>query len=139
MKVDPAAMKEEEEENACRTSDKKEEAAVVYQYRHALTRCTVLGHGTYRGQPVTKVCLEPWTGRRHQLRCHMMMLGHAILGDATYHHHNKGETAASADAAATPDRMCLHSQHLSLPNILSVTTNDPFVLTKNGGEIMLQS
>jgi len=32
----------------------------------------------------THVCLEPLTGRSHQLRVHLMSIGHPILGDALY-------------------------------------------------------
>jgi tRNA pseudouridine32 synthase/23S rRNA pseudouridine746 synthase len=33
---------------------------------------------------VTRVALMPETGRTHQLRVHMMSLGHTILGDRFY-------------------------------------------------------
>ena len=32
----------------------------------------------------SRVCLEPLTGRSHQLRVHMLALGHPIVGDALY-------------------------------------------------------
>ncbi|GAX28491.1 hypothetical protein FisN_38Hh015 [Fistulifera solaris] len=37
-------------------------------YKPSLTRCTIVQQGTLDGQCVTKVLLEPRTGRRHQLR-----------------------------------------------------------------------
>jgi len=33
----------------------------------------------------SRVCLEPVTGRSHQLRVHMMHIGHPIMGDKLYH------------------------------------------------------
>ena len=50
----------------------------------------------------TRMELTPRTGRTHQLRLHMMALGHPILGDPFY------ATGADADY----DRMMLHSQTL---------------------------
>lgn len=52
----------------------------------------------------TRVSLTPKTGRTHQLRLHMMALGHPVLGDPFY--------ASGADADF--DRMMLHSETLSL-------------------------
>ncbi|MBU0754406.1 MAG: RluA family pseudouridine synthase [Planctomycetes bacterium] len=37
-----------------------------------------------RGQGLTKVLLEPHTGRKHQLRVHLAALGHPIVGDKIY-------------------------------------------------------
>lgn len=48
--------------------------------------------------------LKPVTGRSHQLRVHMLALGHPILGDPLY---------ATGGAAAFP-RMMLHAESLSL-------------------------
>ena len=39
---------------------------------------TVLKHGYFKGQPVSKVLLCPQSGRRHQLRLHTKHLGHPI-------------------------------------------------------------
>ena len=47
------------------------------------------------------VKLKPITGRSHQLRVHMLAIGHPILGDKLYAH----ETAKSMSA-----RLCLHAQ-----------------------------
>ncbi len=69
----------------------------------ALTRYTVISRSQHAASPTTRVLLRPYTGRTHQLRLHMMALGHMIVGDALY---------------GTPEhqhfRMCLHSQQLSL-------------------------
>jgi tRNA pseudouridine32 synthase / 23S rRNA pseudouridine746 synthase len=53
---------------------------------------------------VSRVALEPLTGRSHQLRVHMLSLGHPILGDALY---------APLAAQAKAPRLLLHAQFLS--------------------------
>ena len=52
----------------------------------------------------TRVRLMPVTGRSHQLRVHMLALGHPILGDPLY---------AQGKAAAHP-RLMLHAQSLRI-------------------------
>jgi tRNA pseudouridine32 synthase/23S rRNA pseudouridine746 synthase len=52
----------------------------------------------------TRVRLFPLTGRTHQLRVHMMMLGHVMLGDQFY---------ATGEALAAADRLQLHAEELS--------------------------
>lgn len=103
-------------------------------YKAALTRCIVLQHGTTpTGHKITKVRLEPKTGRRHQLRLHMVVAGHAIVGDATYNN--------NSDTPTTYPRMCLHAHSLSLPVLdkiqLYVMAPDPFIIRENG-ELLLQ-
>lgn len=56
-----------------------------------------------RTETETRVRLTPRTGRSHQLRVHMLALGHPILGDPIY----------SSDAKAHP-RLMLHAESLSL-------------------------
>ncbi len=56
------------------------------------------------GEGETRVRLVPKTGRSHQLRVHMLSLGHAILGDPLY---------ATGEALDHP-RMMLHSEELRL-------------------------
>jgi tRNA pseudouridine32 synthase/23S rRNA pseudouridine746 synthase len=48
----------------------------------SLTRYRVLERSP--ATQTTRVELEPVTGRSHQLRVHMMSLGHPILGDDLY-------------------------------------------------------
>jgi len=64
----------------------------------SLTRYRVLD----QGPDWTRVELEPVTGRTHQLRVHMLALGHPIIGDALY---------TQTDAP----RLLLHANSLSLP------------------------
>lgn len=52
----------------------------------------------------TRVRLTPITGRTHQLRVHMMAIGHPILGDQFY---------ATGEALAAADRLQLHAEMLS--------------------------
>ena len=52
----------------------------------------------------TRVELEPETGRSHQLRVHLMTLGHPILGDSLY---------AGAEARAKAERLLLHATYLA--------------------------
>jgi tRNA pseudouridine32 synthase/23S rRNA pseudouridine746 synthase len=51
----------------------------------------------------TRVELEPVTGRSHQLRVHLLALGHPILGDALY---------APVGVAAGAARLLLHARSL---------------------------
>lgn len=51
----------------------------------------------------THVLLEPLTGRTHQLRVHLLSIGHAILGDALY-------SSPAQQARAT--RLMLHASEL---------------------------
>lgn len=71
----------------------------------ALTRYTVLERDAVRG--TTRVLLEPITGRSHQLRVHLLAIGHPIAGDALY---------APPDALAKAPRLLLHAQSLALPH-----------------------
>lgn len=58
------------------------------------------------GKPAaTHVLLEPLTGRSHQLRVHLLSIGHPILGDALY-----GDAALQARAP----RLLLHASELGL-------------------------
>ncbi|WP_350239189.1 hypothetical protein [Pectobacterium colocasium] len=47
----------------------------------------------------------PITGRSHQLRVHLLALGHPILGDGFYAH---------PDAKAMAPRLLLHAQELAI-------------------------
>ncbi len=58
-----------------------------------------------RQENATRVLLTPRTGRSHQLRVHLLSLGHPILGDNLYAHPR---------ALAASDRLQLHAQSLTL-------------------------
>ncbi|XP_049600850.1 RNA pseudouridylate synthase domain-containing protein 1 [Syngnathus scovelli] len=84
------------------------------------TALTVLEYGLYDGEPVTKVLLQPFTGRTHQLRVHCSAIGHPIVGDFTY----------SSGADNGPFRMMLHAHLLHIPldpEPLLVYAGDPFL------------
>ena len=68
--------------------------------RPAQTDWQVIG----RAPGETRVRLSPLTGRSHQLRVHMLALGHPILGDPIY---------ATGAARAYP-RLMLHAETLGL-------------------------
>lgn len=69
----------------------------------SLTAYAVVGHDATAN--TSRVALQPHTGRSHQLRVHMMSIGHPILGDDLY--------ADPASRAAAP-RLLLHATHLGL-------------------------
>lgn len=71
--------------------------------RPSLTRYRVLDNGTTHA--VSRIELEPVTGRSHQLRVHMGALGHPILGDDFY---------GTPDSFAKAERLMLHACHIEL-------------------------
>lgn len=88
------------------------------------TELSVLEYGLYDGDPVTKVLLQPLTGRTHQLRVHCSAISHPIVGDFTY----------SSGADDTPYRMMLHAHLLHIPlepEPLLVSAGDPFLPTED--------
>eukprot|EP00542_Grammatophora_oceanica_P014128 CAMPEP_0194037878 /NCGR_PEP_ID=MMETSP0009_2-20130614/10202_1 /TAXON_ID=210454 /ORGANISM="Grammatophora oceanica, Strain CCMP 410" /LENGTH=323 /DNA_ID=CAMNT_0038680213 /DNA_START=9 /DNA_END=980 /DNA_ORIENTATION=- len=99
-------------------------------YQLAVTKCTVLERTRWKGDrgqatdddalKISRVKLELLTGRRHQLRCHMLVAGSPIVGDVTY---SKEEHLSSVVCP----RMCLHAHRLVLPDCsVDVTAPDPF-------------
>lgn len=76
----------------------------------SLTRYTILAHDVPKD--TTRVELEPFTGRSHQLRVHLQALGHAIVGDALY----------APDHSGAAERLMLHAYELSLPHPITGTT-----------------
>lgn len=73
----------------------------------SLTRLRVLARDPATN--TTRVELEPVTGRSHQLRVHLLAIGHPILGDALY---------APPEVLAQAPRLLLHARDLSLPALL---------------------
>ncbi len=76
--------------------------------REARTQWQVIS----REDGVTRVRLHPLTGRTHQLRLHLMTLGHPVLGDQFY---------STGEAFAAADRLQLHAEELSF---IHPTTGD---------------
>jgi len=84
-------------------------------FKPSLTQCTILKESDHSSSgdggmatttTTTKVALVPWSGRRHQLRIHMALLGLVIVGDQTY-----DET----QRRSSRQRMCLHAHKLKFP------------------------
>ncbi|GMM69044.1 bifunctional tRNA pseudouridine(32) synthase/23S rRNA pseudouridine(746) synthase RluA [Alteromonas sp. MTD1] len=74
--------------------------------KRAITQFQVVSREVDSKQrPFTLVALHPITGRSHQLRVHMLELGHPILGDRLYAH---------SDALDMAPRLQLHAESLSL-------------------------
>lgn len=59
----------------------------------------------------SRLKLEPLTGRSHQLRVHLLAIGHPILGDALY---------APTEVAAKAARLLLHATELVVPHPVSL-------------------
>jgi len=78
------------------------------QGKPSQTRYQLLSYNSAANQ--SRVQLEPVTGRSHQLRVHMLALGHAMLGDTLY---------APADVAAKSPRLMLHAEYIRFVHPLS--------------------
>jgi len=74
---------------------------------HATTHYSVIERV---GQKVAWVSLKPVTGRQHQLRAHMDLIGHPIVGD------NKYEGGMDLPAENIEPRLHLHARRLMLPH-----------------------
>jgi tRNA pseudouridine32 synthase/23S rRNA pseudouridine746 synthase len=61
----------------------------------------------------TRLELEPLTGRSHQLRVHLLAIGHPIVGDPLY---------ASAEQQAMSERLLLHAQTLAIAHPVTAAT-----------------
>lgn len=91
--------------------------------KQSLTNYSVLSYSTLSsGDESTLIELRPVTGRSHQLRVHMLALGHPILGDRLYAHEK---------ALTISPRLQLHARNLSLTHpvtgeLLCFVTPCPF-------------
>ena len=87
----------------------------------SLTRYRTLAH--HGAAPdTTRLELEPVTGRAHQLRVHLLAIGHPILGDALY---------APPEVLGRAERLLLHATSLRLSHPssgepLNVVSDAPF-------------
>lgn len=64
----------------------------------------------------TRVELTPVTGRSHQLRVHMLAIGHVILGDKLYSENNEIHKAG---------RLLLHANYI---HFIQPVTNEPITI-----------
>lgn len=90
------------------------------QGKHASTSYRVIERDTEAR--TTRVQLYPLTGRTHQLRVHMLQIGHPILGDEFYQ---------QQDSYAKSPRLTLHAQALSFRHpvtneVVSIESAVPF-------------
>jgi len=81
----------------------------------SLTRWQALGEGPW--PDTTRLALEPLTGRTHQLRLHLMALGHPIVGDPLY---------AEPPFQTLAPRLLLHACNLRLAHPV---TGEPLALS----------
>ncbi len=82
--------------------DRKPRHKVCYEHgREAITHWRVIERLADR----TRVELSPVTGRSHQLRIHLMHIGHPILGDVLY---------APDEVLAMSDRLLLHAADITI-------------------------
>ena len=86
----------------------------------SLTRYRVLAFDAAAN--TTRVLLEPVTGRAHQLRVHLLAIGHPMLGDALY---------APPAVRAMANRLLLHAESLAFRHptngsMIELTCDVPF-------------
>jgi 23S rRNA pseudouridine955/2504/2580 synthase len=86
---------------------RKAEAGEQDAAMHATTHYSVIDRVANRAAWVS---LKPVTGRQHQLRAHMAMIGHPIIGD------NKYEGGISQIMVALEPKLHLHARRLILPH-----------------------
>ena len=72
--------------------------------RRALTRYRVLDRPGTGADAISRLELKPVTGRAHQLRVHLLSLGHPIVGDPLY---------AAPESATRFARMHLHATRIA--------------------------
>ncbi|MCT8974483.1 RluA family pseudouridine synthase [Microbaculum marinisediminis] len=80
----------------------------------AVTHFSVVDHAA---QKFSWMSLKPVTGRQHQLRAHMAMLGHPIIGDDKY-----GDDRELPDAIE--NRLHLHARRIAFPHPATGKTVD---------------
>ena len=107
--------------------------------KHAFTRWHVLDSTKVDGRTRTRLRLEPETGRRHQLRMHMLAIGCPIVGDALYTAPSSTTCCSTenplprANAEDSSVRLHLHAAELGFVHPASqewmtFTSNPPFIL-----------
>jgi 23S rRNA pseudouridine955/2504/2580 synthase len=77
------------------------------QAMHATTHFSTIDRA---GQKAAWVSLKPVTGRQHQLRAHMALIGHPIVGD------NKYEGDKNMPAENMDQMLHLHARRLIVPH-----------------------
>lgn len=95
----------------CDWPNRPKQKVCFAQGKSAHTRFKVLARDQI--QQSTRLELEPVSGRTHQLRVHMLSIGHPILGDRLY---------APEAALNKAPRLLLHAQELWLDHPVTGTT-----------------
>ena len=93
----------------------------------SVTRYRVLHRDLTR--QITRLALEPVTGRTHQLRVHLLAIGHPIVGDRLYT--ADGSSGTDSGARAGEPRLLLHATQLRLTHPqglqpLALSSSAPF-------------
>ena len=86
---------------------RKAEPGEQDQAMHATTHYSVIDRVAHK---VAWVSLKPVTGRQHQLRAHMALIGHAIVGDSKY----AGDKVLADSGIET--KLHLHARRLIIPH-----------------------
>lgn len=86
---------------------RKAEAGEQDQAMHATTHYSVIDRV---GQKAAWMSLKPVTGRQHQLRAHMALINHPIIGD------NKYEDGRPPPVEGIEPRLHLHARRLVIPH-----------------------
>ncbi|PRP92110.1 Ribosomal large subunit pseudouridine synthase D [Enhygromyxa salina] len=92
--------------------------------QRAQTAVEVVAGGEFRGQPISLVSCRPRTGRTHQIRVHMALIGHPLIGDKLYATSEqefldvveRGQPVAELEARLGLWRHALHARSLTLPH-----------------------
>lgn len=95
----------------CDWPNRPKQKVCYQQGKHAKTHYQVLAHSTEQNS--SRVALTPITGRSHQLRVHLLEIGHPILGDEFY------GTEATRNAA---NRLLLHAEKLQFDHPITGNT-----------------
>jgi 23S rRNA pseudouridine1911/1915/1917 synthase len=90
----------------------------------ARTDVEVLSHSMFRGEPITLVRCRPRTGRTHQIRVHLSLIGYPVIGDKIYAVSEQefldvvenGRPVAELEAKLGLWRHALHARVLELPH-----------------------
>lgn len=109
-KIEAALVKAQNEDGEDRV--RKARPGEQDKAQHATTHYSVIDRIAHKAAWVS---LKPTTGRQHQLRAHMAMIGNPIVGDPKYQeglHEGKSVLADSGVA----DKLHLHARRLVLPH-----------------------
>lgn len=91
-----------------RASDGREQAVVDFEEgKHAVTEYRIIDS---LARTYALMELKPITGRMHQLRAHMSLIEHPILGD-----HKYGGANTDAESLGVQNILHLHARHIHIP------------------------